>query len=92
MSTTTQITSLGDVLDLTGVFGDFAADYDTEAVTIAYTEALQDAAQQIAPSVTVHRNGMVFAEVPDADAAREIPWTEIAAEIDITPILAAHER
>jgi len=92
MTTTTQITDLTDLLDLSDTFGIYADDYDTDAVRDDFIAALQAAAQRIAPSVTVHRNGMVFAAVEDAASAREIAWTTLAEGIDITPMLAAHEK
>jgi hypothetical protein len=92
MATTTEITNIADMLDLSAVYGDFSDDFDTDGVQNAYVEALQEAARVIAPSVTVHFNGMVIAEVTDADAARSINWLGLDNGIDITPILAAHQR
>jgi len=74
MAITTPVTDISEYLDLTAVYGDYAADFDTAAVQADYLAAIQDAAQQIAPSVTVHANGIVFAAIEYADAARDIDW------------------
>jgi hypothetical protein len=89
--TTTQITDISALLDLTAVYGDHADDFDTDAVQDEYVAALQDAAAEFAPSITVHANGMVFADVAETDAAREIDWDELADGIDLSAIMGRHD-
>ena len=91
MTTTTQIASIREILDLTAIYNGYEDDYNAAGVLNDYLKALQAAAQAIAPSVTIHLNGLVIASIEDADAAREIDFRELADSIDITPILAAHE-
>ena len=76
--TTTEITNISDMLDLGDLFGEYAADFDVEAITDNLLKMMRIAAREFAPSVTIARNGLVFADVDDADAARAINWAELA--------------
>lgn len=87
--TTTHITDIGHLLDLAGVYGDYAADFDTDAVLSDYVSALDDAAGE---GVHVTRSGVVYAEVDQADRARELDWKALADDIDVTAILDRHQR
>lgn len=90
-TTTTQIATI-DVTVPAEWYGDFAADFDTEAIDAEYQDALQAAAREIAPSITVHANGMIIADIEDADAARAIDWRALAEQIDVSKIAQRHER
>ena len=91
MSTTTVVTNIASLLDLSALFGDFAADFDVNAIHSQYVLALQDAARPIVPSVIVCHNGDVIADADEADAAREIDWTELADGIDMGSRLEAFD-
>lgn len=89
MPTTTDITDIGDQLDLTTYAGDFAQDYDWDAVKADYIDAIN---REVPEGVTVYGNGQVIAEVGEAaDAARELDWHELLESIDVAPIFQRHD-
>ena len=65
------------------------ADFDVEAADDAILARLNEL---VPPGVTVHRNGMVYANEDEADAARAIDWDDLLGRIDIDQILAEHGR
>lgn len=85
--TTTQITTID--LDLGPAAGDFHSDYDWDAITRDYAEALESACG--VEGVTICANGDVIATVETADQAREIDWREVSEAIDGYSILGRHE-
>jgi|GEM_PF-564703 len=87
--TSTPITNIADLFDLSAYAGDFIGDYDMPAVTRAYISAIGDLAPD---GVLVFANGDVIAELDVADEARHINWKELADSIDVAPIFRAHER
>lgn len=87
--TTTEITSISSLLDLSDVYGEHAADYDTEAVLRDYAAALDDAAGE---GVYVTASGVVYAETDQADRARDIDWKALADDVDLAAILDRHAR
>lgn len=87
LPTTTQITTID--LDISPLAGDFASDYDWDAITSNYAEALASACG--VEGVTICLNGDVIATVEQADLAREIDWREVAESVDASAILSAHE-
>lgn len=87
--TTTEITNISRLLDLGDVYGEHAADFDTEAVLRDYVAALNDAAGD---GVYVTAAGIVYAELDQADRARNIDWKMLADDVDLTPILDRHAR
>lgn len=99
--TTTTIADIDHLLDLTDYVGDWAGDYDMDAVRGAYIDAIQ---AQLPKEVTVLSNGEVLAEcdmhfnlagdwsgVPH-DEDGDIDWDAIVEGIDIDAILERHER
>lgn len=91
MAITTQITTVQVTID-GEYYGDFTADFDTDAADRDYREALEAEARRIAASIVVAANGMVFAELDDVDAALGIDWAELAEEIDVASIVERHAR
>jgi hypothetical protein len=87
-NTTTQITNIAHLLDLTAYAGDFIADYDMDAVHAEYVAALNESA---GAGITVHANGDVIAEIDRADVARDIDWKALADGIDAAPIFERHD-
>lgn len=89
MTTTTPITNIGHLLDLTGYAGDFEADYDMGAVHADYLTAINDIT---APGITIHASGEVFAEVGEpAHIARNADWHALLSQIDVAPIFERHD-
>lgn len=88
--TTTQLTTI--IASITPeYYGDFAADFDTDAVNDDYREALNAAAKAIVPSITVTGSGIVYVDVEDVETARDIDWNELAEGIDVEEIVKRHE-
>ncbi len=87
--TTTQITTIN--IDLTPALGEFADDFDMDAVVREYLDELARIVADQAP-VTVARNGDVYVDVEYAEAAREIDWHEADGAVNIEPILLRNER
>lgn len=85
--TTTQIGSF-DYTVPAEFFGDFASDFDTVAIN---AEVLAKLNAMLPDGVTIAANGMIFAEVDLADAAREIDYRELLDAIDVATIANAHE-
>ena len=85
--TTTQIGTF-DYTTPAGFFGDYAGDFDTDAIN---DEVLDELNAMLPRGVTVARNGMIFAEVEMADEAREIDFAELLDAIDVATIANAHE-
>ena len=69
-------------------YGDYASDYDIDAIN---TEVLDRLNTLLPEGVTIARNGMIFAEVEVADAAREIDYRELLDMVDADAIAAEHE-
>lgn len=89
MTTTTQITNIDRLLDLSGYVNDFVDDYDMGAVRRDYVQAIED---DVPNGITICFNGDVIAELEVAETARDIDWEEITDRIDIDEILERHER
>lgn len=87
--TTTEITNVSQMLDLSDWYGDFAGDFDTEAVRAEYVAALNAAA---GAGVYVTASGIVYAELEDADRACDIDWRELADSIDLDAIAQRHDK
>lgn len=88
MATTTQITTLDPDFGLTSYAGDYAADFDMDAVRADYLAALNEAVDH---DVMVAANGMVFASVAMADTARQIDWDTLHDSIDVAAIFQRHD-
>ena len=65
------------------------ADFDVEAADDAILARLNEL---VPPGVAGHRNGMVYANEDEADAARAIDWDDLLGRIDVDQILAEHGR
>lgn len=89
MTTTTQITNIAHLLDLTAYAGEFIDDYDMDAVHADYVAAIN--AEILPESVTVYANGDVIADIETADAAREIDWKTVADDVNAAPIFKRHD-
>ena len=89
MTTTTHITNIAHLLDLTDYVGDFADDYDMDAARADYVSLLNCG---LPVRITLYANGDVIAETWLADRARDIDWADLANERDIAPIFERHER
>ena len=85
--TTTQIGTF-DYTTPAEIFGDFAHEYDTEAID---AEVLAQLNILTPEGVSVAANGMVFATIEAADEAREIDWRELLDQIDVDAIMIKHE-
>ena len=85
--TTTQIGTF-DYTTPAEFFGDFAHEYDTEAID---AEVLAQLNILTPEGVSVAANGMVFATIEAADEAREIDWRELLDQIDVDAIMIKHE-
>ena len=85
--TTTQIGTF-DYTIPAEFFGDFAHEYDTEAID---AEVLAQLNILTPEGVSVAANGMVFATIEAADEAREIDWRELLDQIDVDAIMIKHE-
>lgn len=89
MTTTTQITNIAHLLDLTDYAGDYIADYDMAAVHADYLKAIQ---RELPAGITLHANGDVIATLARADRARGLHWRALANSIDVAPIFERHDR
>jgi hypothetical protein len=89
MPTTTQITNITDKLDLTTYAGDFASDYDMDAVHADYVEALDELLPE---GIHLYASGDVIADVDLADQARGIDWDELTEQVDVEAIFKRHDR
>lgn len=87
--TTTEITNIAHLLELDAYYGDYADDYDTDAIRADYVDALNDLAGD---GVIVTASGLVYADLDYADQARDIDWRELAESIDLDPIAFKHAR
>jgi len=87
--TTTQITNIAELLDLTAYAGDYLDDYDMDAVRVDYVAAIND--RILLDGVTVYVNGDVIADVETADDARDIDWKSLADAIDASAIFERHD-
>lgn len=87
MTTTTQ-TGTVDYRVAADYYGDFAHEYDTEAID---AEVLAQLNILTPEGVSVAANGMVFATIEAADEAREIDWRELLDQIDVDAIMIKHE-
>lgn len=85
--TTTQIGTF-DYTTPAGFFGDYAGDFDIDAIN---DEVLDELNAMLPRGVTVARNGMIFATIEAADEAREIDWRELLDQIDVDAIMIKHE-
>ena len=85
--TTTQIGTF-DYTIPAEFYGDFASDFDTEAID---AEVLAQLNILTPEGVSVAANGMVFATIEAADEAREIDWRELLDQIDVDAIMIKHE-
>ena len=85
--TTTQIGSF-DYTIPAEFYGDYAGDFDTDAIN---AEILTKLNAMLPDGVTIAANGMIFAEVDLADAAREIDFAELLDAIDVATIANAHD-
>lgn len=86
--TTTQITTF-DYTIPGEYFGDFADDYDIDAINDEVCDAINDA---IPAGVVLAYNGMVFAEVDLTDVAEALDFDEIILQqIDVDAIISRHE-
>jgi hypothetical protein len=89
MITTTPITNIADLLDLTNYAGDFLADYDMDAIRSEYVAAIAAAAGD---GIHVYANGDVIADLDRADNARDLDWRELTERIDVAAIFERHDR
>ena len=89
MTTTTQITNIAHLLDLTDYVNDFADDYDMDAVHRDYVQAVEDS---VFDGITICLNGDVIAELRMAGIARDIDWGDIVEGVDIDSILQRHDK
>lgn len=89
MSTTTQITNISHLLDLTDYAGEFIADYDMDAVHADYVELLNC---DLPDGITLYANGDVIADVDLADEARDIDWADLTNRRAVDPIFERHDR
>jgi len=87
MATTTQITSIGHLLDLTPLAGDFADEHDMATANAAFAAAVDAAAPE---GITVLANGDVIATLAAADEARDVDWKALTDSIDGEAILERH--
>jgi hypothetical protein len=87
MTTTTQ-TGTFDYTIPAEHYGDFAADYNTDAINDAVCDAIN---AMLPEGITIARNGMIFADVDKADEARELDFAELLAAVDVDAIVDAHE-
>ena len=85
--TTTQIGTF-DYTTPAGFFGDYAGDFDIDAIN---DEVLDELNALLPDGVTIAANGMIFAEAEVADAARGIDWRELLDRIDVDTIMIKHE-
>jgi hypothetical protein len=91
--TTTQITNIGHLLDLTAYAGEFVGDYDMDAVHADYVTMLNDELATTGDSgIVICNNGDVVAELDMADRAREIDWRDFTNERNVVPIFERHDR
>ena len=92
MATTTVITNIAHLLDLTGYVGsDFINDYDMDAVHADYVDYLDE---QLPQGIRLHANGDVIADLALADEARGINWAEFLGgdnSAEVIAILKSHD-
>lgn len=69
-------------------YGDYASDYDTDAINADVCDALN---ALLPEGVSIARNGMVFAELDAADVARGLDFAELLESIDVDSIVIRHE-
>lgn len=92
MTTTTQITNIAHLLDLGAYVGEFADDYDMDAVRKDYVTMLNDELATTGDSgIVILDNGDVIAELDMADRARDIDWADFTNERNVGPIFDKHE-
>jgi hypothetical protein len=84
---TTQLPNI--TIDLNDYVGEFADDYDMDAVHADYASALE---ALLPEGVHITRYGDVFADVAVLDQLREIDLDEVRERIDIEAILGRNER
>lgn len=89
MTTTTQITNIAHLLDLTPYAGDFIDDYDMTAVYADYLAAVNE--EILLDGVQVLFNGDVIATVDTADDARDIDWKAVTDHVNAAPIFERHD-
>ena len=70
-------------------FGDYAGDFDMDAIN---AEVLDELNALLPDGVTIAANGMIFAEIDLADQAREIDFRDLLDQIDVATIANAHEK
>ena len=87
--TTTQITNIAHLMDLTDYAGDFFDSYDMDEV---HEDWLTEIQARVPRGVTICNNGDVIAELDVAEEARGIDWGAITEDIDPAPIFERHER
>ena len=73
-------------------YGDYADDYDIDAINDEYLAAIEAAAQEVVPSITVCRNGQIFVDITEVDLVDDLDWDEIYESIDHASIVNRHER
>ena len=92
MATTTQITNIAAKLYLGDYIGEFAGDYDMDAVHADFVSALNC---DLPDGITLCANGDVIAELPLASQARDIDWDTFVndtGEAKLIRILERHDR
>lgn len=88
MTTTIEIGTV-NILDIPGeYYGDYADDYDHDAIRSDYRDAIQ---KHLPDGITLAMNGMVFADIDKADEAAELDWDEITNAVDLDAILERHD-
>lgn len=87
--TTTHVTNIAHLLDLTAYAGDFIDDYDMDAVNADYLAAVND--EILLDGVVVCGNGDVIAPVDSADDARSIDWEMVTGHIKVQAIFERHD-
>lgn len=96
MTTTRQVTTIPTPLVSAAWYGDFADDFDTEAIETDVRNALENAAAEHFPGghePYIAANGDVYVfDIPShVEAARTLDWRGLLDEIDVASIAARHE-
>lgn len=89
MATTTQITNIAHLLDLTDYAGEFIGDYDMDAVHRDYVELLNC---DLPDGIDLLANGDVIADLSLADQARDIDWVDFTNERNVESIFDRHDK
>jgi len=75
-------------LDLSGYAGDFADDYDMDAVRADFISLINC---ELPDGISLCANGQVYATLDQADNARDIDWSDVCNRLNVEPIFERHE-